>query len=612
MKLQRTLLATAIAISLAACGSDSSSSSDSGSTTEPTTTSLSGKAADGYLQDALVCLDINLNKACDSDEPSATTDENGAFSLEATKTQIDSAPLLVEVIAGQTIDSDNPGVALNKGYTLTAPAASDFISPITTLIQNEIEKGATLEESVVLVKAQLGTDADITSDYIEGKSSDTQQAEFERLHKVAQVTARVIATKLDELKNDATNNGVSNADLINVINEEVSKVVSDIVNDVSNVVGDFDPDAVANTSKDKVDLSGSNIKDKVDDNNADRNKISASIKQLVETEGLAWFAGNSPEGGTPTLEYGEIEVDGQGNVVETMYKSNDDLSAFVAQVAEQTTLLMLTSAGWQLADGTIVDITSVSDGVDKLVTQSADLSEIVATKKVDVSGFLVKNVMSKTADNGVWSNFIAEDTKFPDGTFAYELSVTPAVAGYFTVYPGTWCGENTVGGMCNSLSLENGNGPSTPLETLDSLVKQAPDGTATNTTLMGGLAIGEYGGGLVTEVLADGTVNYYTWDYAMAFSDVIGTGTWKDTTILGKVVREITAPTEVLNHPDLTWSNFDRAKGNAYLTEVDGYVRLAASTSTEASKEYVLGKESVQMVIESINYQAPAPAPVEN
>ena len=43
------------------------------------TSTAAGKAYDGYLVGALVCVDLNLNKGCDSDEPNATTGAGGTL-----------------------------------------------------------------------------------------------------------------------------------------------------------------------------------------------------------------------------------------------------------------------------------------------------------------------------------------------------------------------------------------------------------------------------------------------------------------------------------------------------------------------------------------------------
>ncbi|MCP4326523.1 MAG: hypothetical protein GY787_32775, partial [Alteromonadales bacterium] len=121
MKIRNSILAVAITASLAACGGNGSNSEPD--TPEPETKALSGKAADGYLGFATVCLDVNNNKTCDSDEPTTTTNATGDFELpDLTQAEIDASPLLVEIIAGETIDQDSPLTPLTKSYTLSAPA----------------------------------------------------------------------------------------------------------------------------------------------------------------------------------------------------------------------------------------------------------------------------------------------------------------------------------------------------------------------------------------------------------------------------------------------------------------------------------------------------------
>ena len=64
---------------LTACGGGGG---DSPAPQPPATTSMSGSVADGYLQGAVVCLDMNNNGRCDSGEPSATTNANGAYEIK--------------------------------------------------------------------------------------------------------------------------------------------------------------------------------------------------------------------------------------------------------------------------------------------------------------------------------------------------------------------------------------------------------------------------------------------------------------------------------------------------------------------------------------------------
>jgi len=61
--------AVAVATLVAACGGDD------------TSVTTSGVVTGSYYRNAKVCIDINLNGRCDAGEPSATTDNNGAFTV---------------------------------------------------------------------------------------------------------------------------------------------------------------------------------------------------------------------------------------------------------------------------------------------------------------------------------------------------------------------------------------------------------------------------------------------------------------------------------------------------------------------------------------------------
>ncbi|OEE70370.1 hypothetical protein A1OO_06270 [Enterovibrio norvegicus FF-33] len=602
MTFQKALLATLIAGSLTACGGDSSSSGNTTADPSPSVgETLNGKAADGYLQDALVCLDLDQNKSCDDGEPSAVTDQSGGFSLVATQEQIDASPLLVEVIAGKTTDSDEPGVAIVKSYKLTAPAASEFVSPITTLIQNEIEKGGTPEEAVTTIQGLLGTDLDITQDYIAGQADDTKKDELKKLHRVAQVTARVIATKLDELKDEAANNGVSDADLINVINEEVSKVVSDIVADVENTPdGDFNADDAATSAKDKVDVSAGNIKDKIDANNADRNTEATSLVDLMKNEGLLWLGGDKEDGKVPVLEYGTLKADVEGAVTDEEYSSTADLTDFELNVSDSNLQYILTDKGWSAASDEIVGIHTDTDGHEVLVTATPELSIKVKTKKVDVSGLNVATIVAKTADSesGTWDSVLPSDLKFPANTVAYKLKMEDVTSSYFSFNAGDWCTEEekqTRGDMCNSVYIE---GASTRAQTLNQLISAEPGVSVNGMVSM----VGVPGGAIMAELLEIGAVKYYLYNFGSGNLEHFANGAWKDQEVHGKVLRKISAPTGVAQHNELTWNNFNTDDNTAYFSVVNDFVRIVWQEEGTSFDEYVFGANALPIFIDNISY----------
>ncbi len=114
--------------------------------------SYSGQVLDGYLNNALVWIDLNNNRRLDRNEagvelePSVRTGAEGRFVfskevLEAAEiTRPHAYPLMVHAIAGETIDEDQ-GVALERSFFLAMPAIPrgvyPLVTPLTTLLKLE-------------------------------------------------------------------------------------------------------------------------------------------------------------------------------------------------------------------------------------------------------------------------------------------------------------------------------------------------------------------------------------------------------------------------------------------------------------------------------------------
>lgn len=163
----KSLLAIAISGTLTACGGGSGSD-----------TSFSGKAADGYLVNAKVCLDANLDGVCNDNEPGTTTGTDGVFAFEATNIS-SSWPLLVESAAGETIDQDT-GAAVLRSFSMTAKATPEtFISPFSTLIYSKVAsytegtEAEKREKAVTWLKTALGTSVDVTGTILSAKQHQT-------------------------------------------------------------------------------------------------------------------------------------------------------------------------------------------------------------------------------------------------------------------------------------------------------------------------------------------------------------------------------------------------------------------------------------------------------
>ncbi len=203
---------------LAACGGgggggggESTPSSGSGGGSGPASaTNISGKVADGYLSGARVFLDRNNNRAYDNGEPTTTSGPSGAYSLDVNLGDGDLYPVVVDVIAGETIDEDD-GLPVAQDYQLEAPAGKwQFVSPLTTLVKAEMEKNASFTEleAVLKVRGQLGIDDDVSlfEDYLEpvvnsekAASGNRMAKEYRRAHKAARVVAGLLASLRGEI-----------------------------------------------------------------------------------------------------------------------------------------------------------------------------------------------------------------------------------------------------------------------------------------------------------------------------------------------------------------------------------------------------------------------------
>ncbi|MFL7034626.1 hypothetical protein BCS71_15200 [Vibrio lentus] len=613
---QRSLLAVAIALGIAGCGSDSSDSSttDTGGSTA-TSASLTAKAADGYLVGANACLDLNSNKVCDKDEPSAVTGDDGSFTIDnLTQEQLEQGTLLIEVVAGQTIDTDNPGVVLSKSYRLTAPPKSAFISPLTTLIQNEIESGSSLEEAKTAIQEKLGTTLDLTQDYIEAKNNndlaDAQKAAFENLHRVAQVTASVMAENTDALSETAAGAGISVEALTALINEEVTRVLEEVVKNIEAAGDNFNPSDIAGSiNRDHIAIDDSNLEDKIKENEANKGSKQADLAKLIKTDGINWFGGDNDTGKDLVVAYGTLKSDADNSVTDTSYIYDYFAEQFVEfEYTPDTNSMVLGQNGWEASDDTLTSIKPNEDGSLTLESRSSIFSEVASAKQLDISGLNVRSIMDQTDDENVWSNIMPVGLKFPDNTTAYKLSVEDISDNIYTFYKGDWCAEHApdryeaLNNMCNGISAFK-NGSDTWLATLASTI--AEDASDRHDTAssnhadlipMAGMESAE----IFAQLLSNGTVVYYTraWNLDSTFSKLSELGSWKDESVNGEVLRQVTIPESI--HSQATWSNYQKEDNSAYLSVVEGFVRITYKEVEDAGSEaYVFDEATKQFILDN-------------
>ena len=131
------------------------------------------------IRNALVCMDLNANSACDADEPaSARTGADGAFSLsyDATKitaAQSAAASLIAPMVPGDvtgaltTVDAGDPVVGnTSKAFVLRqVPGKAGQINPLTTLVAKGMTDGMTEATARANLSQQLTVPGAKIDDY---------------------------------------------------------------------------------------------------------------------------------------------------------------------------------------------------------------------------------------------------------------------------------------------------------------------------------------------------------------------------------------------------------------------------------------------------------------
>ncbi|WP_420997426.1 hypothetical protein ACKI2N_024715 [Cupriavidus sp. 30B13] len=195
--LKPTLLAGVCASMLAACGGGGDSSNQLAPSAPATPTpAITGKAIDGYLVGADVCLDLNSNNACDANEPSAITDADGNFSLPYDG-DASGKRLLVQVTPS-TRDLARPaGFQFPASFTLSnvvTGSAAQIVTPLTTMVAAQVEAGFTQAEAIAAIQALLGSKVDPMANYVADGDTATATAASQIVDKV---TAFALAGKAD-------------------------------------------------------------------------------------------------------------------------------------------------------------------------------------------------------------------------------------------------------------------------------------------------------------------------------------------------------------------------------------------------------------------------------
>ena len=252
MKLKPLIVAMGFAtVPLSGCGggdSDGEISKTKDPIPESAVTSdvYSVKAVDGYLRNAEVWLDINGNSLHDKNEPFVISKDGGVADLDVSG--IDNPEqysVMVKAIAGKTVDEDTvtetnkAGVPIAKPFVLSAPAGESIISPLSTLVQINMNNQMTKEEALAKVSQDLNIETStILSDYVESNLGDVASKAN------AIVELGIVPESVEELKQDIQ-------ELENKLSEHVETIKQVVAGQL--IIKDEDGKAVIVSNVDKDD-----------------------------------------------------------------------------------------------------------------------------------------------------------------------------------------------------------------------------------------------------------------------------------------------------------------------------------------------------------------------
>lgn len=232
MKFNKRYLALAVAIGLTGCGSDDSSSSNpqngnppSGNPPveqPPSGETVTITAIDGYLQNAKVY-------TSDCKTFLDVTDEKGELTVEASQV----AGGVCVVTTPETFDTGRETL-VEKGYTLRAPEGSEYVTPITTLVSEQMDEGLSQEEaeqSVIEAVSQGDSTVDegiLFGDYTESSSTEAESIEL-------------LAETLVDMQEDEVDKNMSVEQKLNVVEDVSTEIVNEVVDNNGELPEDFAP-----------------------------------------------------------------------------------------------------------------------------------------------------------------------------------------------------------------------------------------------------------------------------------------------------------------------------------------------------------------------------------
>ena len=220
MKIRKTI---PLAVSMAALLAMTGCADTKAGNTTVITINKAVHAQDGNIEGATICLDLNTNGTCDTDEPFTTSDILGQGKIDATKEQTELYPLVVS--GGTDTGTNKPFVG-----TLTAPAGSTMVTPLSSAVQALVKSGKTHKEAETAVKVAFGIPDTIelkTFDAFDSAENGTEEEKVQAQKVMAQQTKLQIIVHSATTAVASASKTLETKDIMSNIFEEIVVSIAD-------------------------------------------------------------------------------------------------------------------------------------------------------------------------------------------------------------------------------------------------------------------------------------------------------------------------------------------------------------------------------------------------
>ncbi|MDF1883165.1 hypothetical protein JHD49_04365 [Sulfurimonas sp. SAG-AH-194-C21] len=216
------------------CGSNASVSSGS-ETNTPKTITLNARVVDGYIKDAKVCLDTNLNAVCDVTELIITTSPSGVVTFTNIKT---STGAYLSIIASGGTDTATGKVFTGEFKSVISVdrinSSYEYLTPLTDLIATGFLAGTKSSVNYEVIKNLVSNAYTIDNRYINqnpmaysGVYARTQEIQ-QTIGLLQETTINVEGIELTVIEKEQLQRDIKNALLSQIMNEGTLDVIKTV------------------------------------------------------------------------------------------------------------------------------------------------------------------------------------------------------------------------------------------------------------------------------------------------------------------------------------------------------------------------------------------------